>query len=1299
MAATYQVSPPEPFNFANPEEWPKWLRRFERFRQASGLVEKSEEAQVNTLIYCMGDEADDILRSFKLSEEDSKKYSTVKAKFEDHFVKRRNVIFERAKFNNRKQEPGEAVDTFITALYALAEHCNYGTLHDEMIRDRIVVGIRDTSLSEKLQLDAELSLTTAVAKVRQAEAVKKQQPLLRGETHASVTPGGRKPDIPVGAVQRGKWVPKGSKQTRKPRGLAHHQPGRNSQSQSTCTRCGKSPLHDRQFCPARDVVCHKCSKRGHFQAVCRSPVRVGEIHREDSTDTFLGGVDAQDTADNPWRLSLMLNGTPTEFEIDTGAEVTVISKARHEKIGSPPLSQPGKTLRGPSNYSLPVTGRFSGLLKRGSQEVQQEIFVVQNLRRQLLGRPAIDALGLAVRVGAIFDEGMSPVQLFPQLFEGLGELKGEYTIQLRPDSKPYALSVPRRVAVPLMGKVRDELERMEQLGVIAKVEVPTDWCAGMVVVPKPNGKVRICVDLMKLNQSVRRERHPLPAVEQTLAQLAGAQVFSKLDANSGFWQIPLSAESSLLTTFLTPFGRYCFHRLPFGITSAPEHFQRRMSVILDGINGVVCLMDDVLVHGRTQAEHDSRLLQVLQRLRAAGLTLNKEKCEFSRSQVTFLGQVVDKTGVRPDMAKVKAVQKVPAPKNVSDVRRFLGMVNQLGKFSPNLAEKTRPLRELLRKDRAWMWGIMQQRAFEEVKGTLTTAPVLALFDPSRETVVSVDASCYGLGAVLIQRQPEGALKPVAYISRSLTPTEQRYAQIEKEALAFTWACERFSDYLVGLQFHIETDHKPLVPLFSTKNLDELPIRVQRFRMRMMRFLFTISHVPGKNLTVADTLSRAPLEETRDSDQTLQEEADALVNLVVQSLPVTERRLEEIKRFQEQDEVCQLLVRYCQSGWPERKKLTEATRVYDAVAAELSVEDGLLLRGCRIVILTSLRQDILRRLHTGHQGIVKCRERARQSVWWPGLSAQLEKMVRNCEECCKYQSQRAEPLMPSVLPELPFQKVGTDLFEWKKRVYLLLVDYYSRYIEIALLNSPTAAEVIAHMKSIFARHGIPELVVSDNGPQYSCEAFSEFASEYQFQHVTSSPLYPQSNGEAERAVKTIKGLLKKESDPYLALLSYRATPLQIGYSPSELLMGRKLRTTVPTTRGQLIPRVPDSTVVRERDRHQKQRQEKTFNCHHGARDLPELSPGDTVWVPDRRSEAIVQDEANPRSYEVETTDGTYRRNRRDLVQLPEQPAQETNAPVAPNTEQPQQSSSESTDAASRRSSRATQRPQRYDPSWT
>ena len=313
------------------------------------------------------------------------------------------------------------------------------------------------------------------------------------------------------------------------------------------------------------------------------------------------------------------------------------------------------------------------------------------------------------------------------------------------------------------------------------------------------------------------------AVEQTLAQLAGARVFSKLDTNSGFWQIPLSRESALLTTFITPFGRYCFHRLPFGITSAPEHFQRRMSDILNGLDGVVCMMDDVLIHRQTVQEHDERLVKVLHQLENAELTLNREKCQLSQSQIKFLGQVIDANGIRPDPDKIAAIHDVPTPGNVGDLRRFLGMVNHLSKFSPNLAEKTTPLRELLNKKNEWVWGEPQRQAFEDVKQAQVVSPVLSLLDQNSDTIVSADASSHSLGAVLLEKQPGGEWKPVSYISRSLTPTERRYTQIEKEALAFTWACERFSDYLLGLSFHIQTDHKPLVPLFSSKNLGELPI--------------------------------------------------------------------------------------------------------------------------------------------------------------------------------------------------------------------------------------------------------------------------------------------------------------------------------------------------------------------------------------------------------------------------------------------------------------------------------------------
>ena len=242
-------------------------------------------------------------------------------------------------------------------------------------------------------------------------------------------------------------------------------------------------------------------------------------------------------------------------------------------------------------------------------------------------------------------------------------------------------------------------------------------------------------------------------------------------------------------------------------------------------------------------------------------------------------------------------------------------------------------------------------------------------------------------------------------------------------------------------------------------------------------------------------------------------------------------------------------------------------------------------------------------------------------------------------------------MPSVLPERPWQKVGTDLFEWRKNNFLLVVDYYSHFIEIARLTSTTAASVISHLKSIFSRHGIPETVMSDNGPQYSAAAFNSFAKEYGFTHVTSSPRYPQANGTAERAVKTVKQLLEKNEDPYMAMLVYRATPLENGYSPAELLMSRKLRTTLPVISEQLEPTLPNAKHVKEKEKQLKQRMKRNFDKRHRAKDLQPLHPGDVVWIPESASGGTVTGEANTRSYTVRTQEGMYRRNRRDLVRMP------------------------------------------------
>ena len=1042
-----------------------------------------------------------------------------------------------------------------------------------MIRDRLVVGLRDAKLSEKFQLDATLTLDKAVTQVRQAEAVKKQQTVLRSEEES----------LQVGRVQKGK--PEKSKKPKSP-------PITKTKS---CGWCGKSPVHDRSRCPAKEAICRKCNTKGHFGRVCRSSAKIDTIHRRDNSsdecdDAFLGTV-----GESTWKVSVQVNGHKESFTIDTGAEVTVIPERVYKALGCPKLSKSGLVLKGPGQHELQVQGMTRAVLTLSNRQTEQELYVVKDLQRPLLGQPAIEALQLLSRVRSV-QKSTQPEVLFPKLFKGLGKLLGEYRIKLREGAKPFALSTPRRVAIPLLPAVKKELNQMEQLGVISRVEEPTEWCAGMVVVPKSQGRVRICVDLTKLNANVLRERHILPAVEQTLAQVFGARYFSKLDATSGFRQIPLAKESSLLTTFITPVGRYRFNRLPFGITSAPEHFQSRMMKLLNGIEGVVCLMDDVLIHGKTQEEHDERLHTVLRKLEQSGMTLNKDKCTFSSTKVKFLGQILSDKGISSDPEKVAAILQIPEPTNVPELRRFLGMVNHLAKFTPNLAEMTKPLRELLSKKNDWCWEFPQKESFAQVKKALTQSPVLALFDPRGEIVVSADASF-----VWAWSSPLTATTRWKSPSRSMSATEQTYAQIEKEALAITWACERFSDYLIGTQLHIETDHKPLVPLLSTKLLDELPLRVQRFRMRLMRFNFSISHTPGKDLVTADALSRAPYSSGSVSENHFEEQVECYIQQVLESLPATKGRLDEIKTAQREDEVCQRLVEFCQFGWPRR--VYGELKKYAAAAPELSVEDGLLMRAGRIVIPSALQKETLDKLHTGHRGIRKCHRRAVQSVWWPGLSTQLEQIVRDCSECIKYQSQRAEPLKSTPLPKRPWQKVGTDLFDWNKSTYLLIVDYYSRWIEISLLQSLTSESVIHHTKSIFARHGIPDEVISDNGPQYASQQYSSFAKEYGFVHKTSSPYHPQGNGEAERAVKTIKGHLKKDGDPYLALLAYRSTPLEIGYSPSEFIMGRKLKTTVPIAESQLTPRTPNLERVKLSDDQVKRRQKSNYDSHHGTKSLP------------------------------------------------------------------------------------------------
>ena len=1178
-------------------------------------------------------------------------------KLDEFFKVRRNTVFERAKFNRRNQMQGESIEQYITALFNLRETCEFGDLADQLLRDRIIVGIRDTALAERLMLDAKLDLDKVMQLVRQKDAV---------HQHSKQLQGTRDDPIVVDYVGRSKGRYHNRSQTQRKEVKGQGQPKKSqkttggAKSSALCKRCGKDHSSDDK-CPARGVTCFKCEKKGHFASVCLSRSVAATTKETSDTDAiFLGALQCNSkNQPNAWTTDLLLQGQNVTFKIDTGAEVTAINQYTLKRLPQCTPKPATRTLLGPSQQPLKVIGQFQASIAKAGDDKSstQTVYVVKDLKVNLLGLPAITSLQLLSHVNSVEHPTAEHIQQrFPSLFHGLGNLGGEYRIKLQNDVHPYALFTPRNVPIPLRAQVKEELDRMEQLGVIKKVIEPTPWCAGMVVVPKKSGNVRICVDLKPLNEGVLRETYPIPPVDDTLAQLAGATIFSKVDANSGFWQIPLAEESQPLTTFITPQGRYCFRKLPFGISSAPELYQRRMSQILTGIDGVLCHIDDVLVSGATPAEHETRLTAVLTRLSTAGVTLNAGKCEFYKDSIRFLGHLIDKDGIHPDPDKVNAILKMEPPTNVTELRRFLGMANQLGKFTSQLASLTQPLRELLRAQRQWIWSTEQQKSFEQVKRELTRPTILTAYSPEAPTRVSADASSYGLGAVLLQ-QKDTHWRPVSYASRAMTNTEKNYAQIEKEALATTWACEKFATYILGRSFDIETDHKPLVPLFTSKHLDNLPPRILRFRLRMARYNYTIRHVPGKFLYTADTLSRAPLK-IRDFDaEKLQDAVEDFVEAVTATLPASDQRLEEYRKAQREDPICSRVADYCLSGWPDKTNLETRVIPFWHEKNSLTIVNDILLHGSRIVVPLSLRNETLQRIHQGHQGIVRCRYRMRMSVWWPGVSKEISEMVEQCSACTKTATLKKEPLISSPVPEYPWQVIGSDLFELNGSTYLLVADYLSRYPELVKLTSTTSNSIISSLRAIFSRHGIPETMRSDNGPQYAAEEMEEFARNYGFNLITSSPRFPQSNGFIERMVKTVKQLLQHTPDPDLALLNYRTTPLPwCGYSPSELLMGRCLRNRLPHTKDHYIPSWNYLPDVRKREEKFKKKQKLDYDRRHRVRDLPELPEETTVWVKSGSSPVrgtVVSQATTPRSYLVRTpNNSTLRRNRFHLGAAPE-----------------------------------------------
>lgn len=1247
------------------EEWVTFSKRFEWYRQASGLSESSNARQVSTLMYILGQQADDLLNSFNLSESEKLDYNTVFEKFNTYYTSNHNKIHARAKFNKLCQEPNERIDDYIAKVYSAAELCKYPqNIKEELIRDRIIVGINNLKLSNNLQMDPNISLETVLLRVKQSEEVIRQQLNIRPSTSFEE----------INKIESNK---------QRNTTLPEKTQGKNYFSKD-CGRCGKSPSHSFTVCPAKRSICSKCNRKGHWANKCRTVRIINELEKnysendENKNDNlFLGNINDDDEAkvefingsdsNDPWRINLRIKDKYLSFKIDSGADVTAIGD-KHIKELNVILKPTQNKLKAAAEGHLNVLGKFNCEIIWKNKIVKSDIYVIKNLEYPLLGKPAIESLGIINRINIVSNSiliddnnavnNFNPENEFPNLFIGLGKLKGEYKICINDNAKPYSIPYTRRVAIPLYEPLKKELKILTEQNVIFSVVEPTEYCAGIVVRPKEDGTVRLCVDYTELNKNIKRSRLQLPSVDECLAQIGDAKYFSKLDANKGYFQLPLETKSQLLTTFITPFGRFAFKRMPMGIACASEVFQNKIQSMLEGIEGVICCQDDILIFGSNIIMHDKRLKEVLQRIQKEGITLNKNKCQFRVTECTFLGHKISKNGISPCPKKIEAILNMPKPSDISTVRSLLGMINYHLKFFPNLASITKPIRDLLKikdkppKDKSISWNDDCEQSFECIKKQLINSSSLALFDPKKPIRVTSDASSYGIGGVIEQYDTQLKYwKPISYASRSLSSTEKNYAQIDKEALALTWVCEKFSMYLIGLPtFELRTDHQPLIKIIGSKPIADLTARMQRYRMRLSNFSFKISHVPGKYLHTADLLSRSPLPIYDEKRIENDNEVSMATMYQIQCIPMSDVLLNEIIQAQENDNSCVLLKNYILNGWPNKNNLNNEIKQFNKYRGELGLQNNIIMKGHRIFIPVVLQKDMLKRLHQGHLGVDKCRNRARESVWWPGISCQIRTMVQQCPQCIELRNNPTEPMITSEIPQHPWEIVAVDLFCAKQQNYMVIIDYFSRYPELATLRSTTSPAIIMHLKIIFARFGVPRELRTDNGPQFTSAEFGKFASEWGFKHITSSPHAHWSNGMAEAGVKILKNIINKSSEPILGLMAYRSTPSVNGYSPSQLLFGRRIRTNIPIQIDRLIPECPDLKIINEKEKQRKQKMASNFNKRHRTRYMSELLPGMRVWDKILKTYATIKMKRNePRSYMLETERGNIiRRNSRHLI---------------------------------------------------
>lgn len=776
---------------------------------------------------------------------------------------------------------------------------------------------------------------------------------------------------------------------------------------------------------------------------------------------------------------------PIQFLIDSGADVNVIggddwaNLERECSSGTAKLEpiqiSADKGLRAYAS-SVPMKVDFAYRTKirvsGSTNSITADFFVVKNGKRSLLGRSTPNDLKVLIVGAQVNSCKITSDKTFPKV----PGIKIKFSIDA---NMPPARNAYYNIPAAYREGARRRLLEMEASGIIERVTTAPKWISGMSAVAKGKDDFRLVVNMRAPNRAIKREYFRLPVLDEMKIKLHGAKYFTKLDLKNAYYHLELSEESRDMTTFLAENGMFRFTRLMFGVNCAPEIFQREMSRILEGIDNKIIYIDDILIFGDSLEKLHKTVAKVHDVLMANNLTLNADKCEYDKTQITFLGHKLDQDGFHIEEAKIGAIQKFRRPTTVSELRSFLGLASFVSPYIRNFANISSPLWSITG-SKVWSWGAQQEKAFKEVKEQIIRCTVaLGYFSEHENTIVYTDASPNALGAVLVQECAGKNPRIIGFASKALTETEKNYAQNQREALGAVWAVEYFSYFLLGRHFTLRTDATGVAFIFnrSRENTKRALTRADSWALRLSPYNYTIEHVKGGD-NIADPSSRLyqgndePFDETSSPWEIAHVESNSMDSFLTE---------DEIKEFTQKDAILQQVSEAINSGdWPKH------LRRFQAVSNDLVTKDGFIIKvGC-VVIPEQLRRKTLEIAHKGHPLAAKLKSILRERVWWPGMATDAEEWVKSCEACAiNGRPEKPTPMLRRFAPKAVWETIAVDFngpyAKFGGISILVMIDYRSRYAIAKPVRSTSFENTKKILDDVFNKEGFPKAMKSDNGP--------------------------------------------------------------------------------------------------------------------------------------------------------------------------------------------------------------------------